>query len=236
MLTVAVRPPEYFPGLPYMALLQAADRFVLGDTFEYSRRSYQNRARLRTPQGAQWITVPVRQGQTHCSLTEVAIDNREHWQSRHWRAMQYDYRSTPYFELFEPQLAPFFERDWHRLGPCACASVELLADLGDLPGSLTRASERDDAPEALSEVLGAYGEDVTLLSLPETASHDAKRLKGTDWDVRVLTFDSPHYRQNFEGFEPNLSFADLLFGYGPEARIMLAKNAHVRPFEAEVDT
>lgn len=220
-----MRPPAYFPGLPYAALLQRADRFVLADTFEHSRRSMQNRARLRTPQGRQWITVPVRRGQSLRCIAEVEIETSKHWRSRHWRALQYDYRSTPYFELYEPKLAPFFAEEWTHLGPCACRSVELLSELAGLGADLVRASRLPGAPRTLPAILDALGAaEATLLSPPDAAPHDEAQLEGTGWDgrVRPFAFEAPRYRQNFAGFEPDLSFADLLFGYGPEARAMLS--------------
>ena len=241
MSTLAVRPPAYFPGQAYMALLHRVDRFVLADTFEFSRRSFQNRARLRTPQGAQWITVPVRGGQTHQSIAQVEIDNRSsdgstggtHWRSRHRRAMQYDYRSTPFFEHYEPRLMTFFEREWRRLGPCACASVRLLAELAGIETEVTCASTLPGAPQTLPAILRALPGrgGATLLAPPSAAAHDAALLDESDAQVRALTFDAPRYRQAFGGFEPDLSFADVLFGYGSEARAMLAAGTRVQEVE-----
>jgi hypothetical protein len=149
--------------------------------------------------------------------------------------MQYDYRSTPYFELYEPKLAPFFERVWQRLGPCACASTALLADLAGIDTPLVRASTLAGAPRTLPAIVQALGvKRATLLVPPEAAEYDAALLEGStllegiDCDVRVLAFDAPRYHQHFEGFEAGLSFADLLFSYGPEARALLAEGTRVR--------
>ena len=222
--------------------MQRADRFVLADTFEHSRRSRQNRARLRTPQGAQWVTVPVKRGQTHRPIAEVEIDNRSrdestdgaHWRSRHRRAMQCDYRSTPYFAHFEPALERFFGKAWHRLGPCACASTRLLAEGAGLEGDLTRASALPGTPDTLPAILEAMGaEQATVLVPPASAAHDAALLEGTGHGVRAFVFDAPRYRQAFAGFEPGMSFADLLFGYGPEARALLAEGARVETLGSE---
>ena len=231
-----MRPPQYFPALPYAALVQRADCFVLADTFEHSRRSRQNRARLRTPQGAQWITVPIKRGQTHRPVAEVEIDNRSrdestdgaHWRSRHRRAMQCDYRSTPYFAHFEPALEAFFGRAWRRLGPCACASTRLLAEWAGLEHDLRRASALPGSPDTLPSILEAVGaKQATVLVPSSSAAHDAALLEDTGHAVRAFAFDAPRYRQAFAGFEPGMSFADLLFGYGPEARALLAEGARV---------
>jgi hypothetical protein len=228
-----------------MALLQETDHFVLADTFQYSRRSRQNRARLRTPQGAQWITVPVRNGQTHRPVAEVEIDNRHsdestggtHWRSRHRRALTYNYRSAPYFEPFEPRLTPFFERAWHELGPCACASVRLMADGAGLETPMTRATTLPGAPSTLLDIVRVVGGQMktqsrvaTLLAPPDAAAHDAALLDEADdldCEVQVARFEAPRYRQHFDGFVSGLSFADLFFEYGPEARALLREGLNV---------
>ncbi len=219
LLMIALRPPEYFPGLPYMALVERADVFVLADTLRHRRSSMASRGKLRTPQGWQWISVPLKGGQRGRALTDVAVENRERWLPKHWRAFQYNYRSTPYFEFYEPEVRPFFEREWTRLGPLACASVELLARLMDLSTEIVRASALGgpaDTPEAILEQVGAG----PRLVLPEEAEGAGQH---------VLRCAPPTYRQNFEGFEPGLSAADLLFNCGPEATALLRQSSSVAP-------
>ena len=219
---IAVRPPEYFPRLEYMALVQHVDRFVLADTFQYSRQSFQNRGKLRNPQGWQWITVPLAAHQHGHPIHQVKINRDDPWIDKHWRAFQYNYRSTPYFEYFEPELEPFFERPWSVLGKLTCSSVELLHELMGLSTPLVRASELDGAPDTLAGILDVLKED-TLVAPPEAASHDAEIASA----VRIFHFDTPEYRQNFGGFEPGMSAADVLFNYGPEARALLARGSRV---------
>ncbi|MFB6098553.1 MAG: WbqC family protein [Salinibacter sp.] len=42
-------------------------------------------------------------------------------------------------------------------------------------------------------------------------------------DVERMSYDHPTYRQNFQGFEPEMSAADLVFNYGREAQRILAE-------------
>ena len=219
---IAVRPPEYFPRLRYMALMQAADCFVLADTFQYSRQSFQNRGKLRNPQGWQWITVPLQSGQRGRSINDIEINTSGRWIEKHWRAFQYNYRSTPYFEYFEPDVEPFFETEWTTLGPLTCASVELVHELMGLSTTLVRASALDGAPDTLEGVLAAMERD-DLLTPEAAAPHDREGVPGAE----VFRFETPEYRQNFDGFEPGMSAVDVLFNYGPEARALLAQGAQV---------
>lgn len=41
-------------------MIAAVDEFILYDDMQYTRRDWRNFNQIKTPQGVQWITVPVR--------------------------------------------------------------------------------------------------------------------------------------------------------------------------------
>ena len=214
---IAVRPPDYFPGLAFMALAAHVDVLVLADTFEYSRQSHQNRAKLRNPQGWQWISVPLRSPPRHWPIDRTEVDNSEPWQRKHWRAFEYNYRSTPFFDYYEPQFAPLFLATWTGLADLTCKTASVVHAAFDLESRIVRASSMAGRPETLPEVMTAMGRDA-LCSLPDAAERNRDYVDV----VEVLEFEPPVYRQAFEGFEPGMSAVDLLFNYGPESRAILA--------------
>ncbi|MEM9666477.1 MAG: WbqC family protein [Bacteroidota bacterium] len=228
-LTVAIRPPEYFPGLPYCALMAQADVFVVADTFQYSRQSFQNRARLRTPQGRQWITIPLQAHQHGRPIRQVAIEHRERWARSHGRALAYNYRSSPYFEYFESTLASLLESAPPTLGPFTSQTVTFLHEAFGLSSQLIVASALvADAPTpgagaSLADLLTRLDlpADAVLLSPASAWRHD----QGAVAPVSPFSFNSPTYRQVFEGFVPDLSALDLLLNEGPEARHLLLATA-----------
>jgi hypothetical protein len=211
-----IRPPEYFPRLSYMASVQAAERFILADTFQYSRQLFQNRSKLRTPQGWQWISIPLINGQHGASIQQVQIEWREPWARKHWRSFVYNYSTAPYFDYYAHHFEPLFEQRWNNLGELTCASVEVLHRLLNMESNMIRASSLPEAPSSWQEVLAAVGSHE--ISLPrETTQPDGPPLPGQD----VFNYAEPPYRQNFDGFVPGMSAVDLLFNYGPEASLVL---------------
>ena len=198
----AIRPPEYFPGLPFWALMLCCDRFLLAESFQYSRQTFQNRARIRNPTGWQWLTVPLKGGQHGRAIRDVEIDNTVPWRGKHFRALTFNYRTTPYFEFYEERFAGLYAQDWPRLGALTTASIRFVADLFSLPQPQILSGSDDDA-------IGPEGDEVLLES-------DASDLPG----VR-LRFVEPEYQQNFDGFQPGMSIVDLLFNHGPDAKNVL---------------
>ena len=201
-LMYAIRPPEYFPGLPFWALMLRCDRFLLAESFQYSRQTFQNRARIRNPTGWQWLTVPLKGRQHGRAIRDVEIDNTVPWRGKHFRALTFNYRSTPYFEFYEERFAGLYEQDWPRLGPLTVASIRLVARLMSL-----------DAPEVLPER--------DEKAEPPPASELLLESDPPDLQGARLRFNEPEYHQNFEGFEPGMSILDLLFNHGPDAKSLI---------------
>ncbi len=209
---LGVRPPEYWPRLSYLAHMLESDRFVIADTFQYSRQSFQNRTKLRTPQGWQWISVPLKGGQHGRPIRQVEIDDRSRWQRSHWRAFEYNYRSTPFFEFYEPDLRPIYEENYSHLADLTIATIELLRRFFFIDTPVVKSSELEGEPSSPGDVLACFpGEH--LLSDETAHAHDLT----VDPDACTFRFVEPVYRQNFEGFEPGMSALDLLFNYGPDA-------------------
>ena len=225
---IAVRPPEYFPRLEYVALMLAVDRFVLADTFQYSRQSFQNRTKVRNPQGWQWVSVPLKGGQHGRPHSMVRIRQVEAWQKRHWKAFEYNYRPTPFFDEYEEAFAPLFTRPWGHLADLTCATVTLIHTLLGLPSTLIRASTLPAAPADLTHVLDRMG-TTSLLAPAASAVYDARIVS----PLRVLHFEHPRYRQVFDGFEPGMTAFDVLFNYGPEAASIIRSGIRVEAYPVD---
>ena len=58
-MRVAISQPTYLPWLGYFDLIDQVDVFVLLDDVQFEKQSWQQRNRIKTPAGLQWLTVPV---------------------------------------------------------------------------------------------------------------------------------------------------------------------------------
>ena len=85
-MRVAIHQPQYLPWLGYLAKWAAADLFVFLDTVQYEKNGWQNRNRIKTADGARWLTVPVH-ARLGTPIADVAIDCEQSWSARHLRAI-----------------------------------------------------------------------------------------------------------------------------------------------------
>src|SRR4051812_22060810 len=110
MKRVAIVQSNYIPWKGYFDLIASVDEFILYDDMQYTRRDWRNRNQLKTPQGVQWLTVPVKvKGKYHQSIRETEIDGTD-WAGSHWKTLAQNYRRAPHFE----EVASVFEEHYLR--------------------------------------------------------------------------------------------------------------------------
>jgi hypothetical protein len=195
-----------------MALMKHVAQFVVDDTLQYSRQSFQNRTKVRNPTGWQWLSIPLQGKQIGYRICDVRIDSSAPWAGKHKRALEYNYRTTPYFEFYEDQFRQFYKNRWVYLGDVTWNSIQLVHNCLGFTGRLIRLSEHGGEVGA-TDVLDRKTDFEPVI----TSEMIPWRYAYNPYEIKVLAYEEPAYRQNFEGFFPGMSILDLLFNYGPEA-------------------
>lgn len=212
-MTLALMFPQFAPNLYDLSVMLQADRIILLDTEPWSRKSRMHRAQVRTPDGTQWINIPVRTEDRNKTVREVRIDHSESWIPPLLRSLKFNYANSHYYDFYEPEIRAEFESaaGFTRLMPFVLQFQQRLFRLLDLSVEYERASDLsgyDSNPDLVAEMLGA---DCLL------QEHDSRHYQRQAERRTETGFTHPEYRQHFEGFEPWCSVLDLLFQKGPES-------------------
>lgn len=221
--TVGVCTPEYWPRACVVALALSADELILGDSFKYSRQSYQNRARLRTPQGWHWISVPLRGGQHGQPISGVKIAYDTDWRGAHRRSLQSHYGTAPFFAHFRSDVFGLLDQAWPNLGDLTCETMLWTLRAFGAATSVERTSSWARRPGSVDH-LAVQISSRSVVTLRESAKRDRRAFAS----VQVVDYDEAPRHQNFSGFVSGMSALDLLFNYGPEARAVILRDVVLR--------
>ena len=105
---VAILQSNYIPWKGYFDMIAAVDEFILFDDMQFTRRDWRNRNQIKTSQGTQWLTVPVKvKGKYFQTIRETEIDG-ENWKLTHWKSLIQNYSRTPYFDEIAVWLEPLY--------------------------------------------------------------------------------------------------------------------------------
>ena len=219
-MKIAVHQPQYLPWLGYFNKMAVADVFVLLDTVQYKKNEWQNRNKIKTAQGWQWLTVPVSYKFPE-KINEVRINGRVHWQDIHIKGLATNYSKAPFFDALNKGLSEIFDEDWEMLAPLNIFVVKKLAAMLGVTTPIYVASELDSFPQSPDERLIAitkyFGGTTYLAGEGGQAYMNIEMYKKEGVDVTFLAYDHPVYPQLFGSFEPFLSVLDLLMNCGDQS-------------------
>ena len=219
-MIVAVHQPQYLPWLGYFDKIARADRFVLLDNVQFKKNEWQNRNRIKTAQGWQWLTVPV-QYKFPQRINEVPINNTVRWQHKHRQAILSNYKKAPFFDYLEGFFEEALDRTWEWISDLNTFCVKALTQVLGIDTPLFVASELGDFPEDPDERLIAltrhFGADTYLAGEGGRQYMDLDKYREQGVTVLFQDYEHPVYQQLYGEFVPNLSVVDLIFNHGPES-------------------
>lgn len=218
-MTVSIHQPQYLPWLGFFDKVDAADVFVVLDTVQFKKNEYQNRNRIKTSQGWQWLTVPVRHRFPQ-RIDEVTVDPTSPWAHKHRQALITNYAGAPHFDWLFPAIEEILDADWDGIAGLNRRTVDVLMARLDIRTPVRAASEwdlGDDPTGRLVAICRHVGAETYLSGAGGRDYLDLARFRDAGIRVVFQDFAHPEYPQQFGAFEPYMSAVDLLFNCGPDS-------------------
>lgn len=187
--------PSYFPSISHYVAMVQADSVLFEIEDNFQKQTNRNRTYIYSPNGIQLLNIPVKHTkESHQKTKDVIVDNDTDWQKQHFKSLTAAYRSSPFFEFFEDDIKPFYEKKHHSLLDLNLESIAVIATC------LRKKIAFETTTEYFHEV------DTQQIA-------DFRYLIEGKKDPSVLqsytqVFDDKH------GFINNLSILDLLFNEG----------------------
>jgi hypothetical protein len=223
-MILSINQPAYLPWLGYLHRIALSDVHVVLDNVQFEKNSYTNRNRIRTRDGALWLTVPVlTKGRFGASIADLEIADQR-WAAKHLASLRQNYGRAPHFGRHEPFLVDTYARSWPKLdGLNAHVTAYLLSEFG-ITTPLLRASElaiEGRKSQLVLNICVALGATVYLSGPLGRGYLEEGEFADAGISIRYHDFQDPVYPQAFAGFEPKLASVDLLFNCGDASREIL---------------
>ncbi len=231
-MRVAIMQPSYLPWIGYFGLMRSVDLFILLDSVQFARRSWQQRNQIKTATGPLWLTVPVlSKGKRDQLITEVEIDRSRDFPSSHLKALEMNYRRSPNFEAYEQDLLPLLGADNRYLAELTIGMILRIRDILGIATPMRRASEFEQSGTK-AELLASLCERVgasEYVSPPGSKDYldESDAFARCGIPLRYFRFTHLEYPQRFGDFVPHMSVVDLLFNCGADSLSVIEKGSEV---------
>lgn len=220
---VAIIQSCYIPWKGFFDLIGRCDEYVVLDAVQFAKRHWHNRNRIKGPDGAHWLTIPVA-SKGRFTQTIDAVEIVEPWAERHWRSLAASYGRAAHFDTMGPRVRRWYETVADERSLTAVNLFFLRAVLAELGLTVRVTRDRDYAPsgtktQRLLDICQTAGA-THYISGPSARDYfDEDLFARAGIAVEWMTYGPyPVYAQGAGAFVHDVSILDLLFHLGPEAR------------------
>lgn len=224
-MIAAIHQPQYLPWIGYFDKLDHADVFVLLDNVQYKKNEWQNRNRIRTSQGWQWVTVPVLYKYPE-KINAVKINNTVDWRRKHVNALVSNYSRAPFFKEYFGFFEEIFSLPWEYLAEINIHIIRYLNKILEINKEILLASQlslREEPNERLIDICEHVHADAYLSGRDGAKYMDPEKFAQAKIQILFQDFHHPVYSQLYTIFEPYMSVIDLLFNQGPRSLEIIRK-------------
>ena len=223
-MKVGVIQSNFLPWRGYFDFIREVDLFILHDDLQYTKGDWRNRNKIKTPRGAEWISVPVNYKRTGQLIEETSIDYTRPWGRKLLNRVRESYQHAPCFEPY------FGELSDHLLEPAGSISelnvrlIHWICEQLKIDTPIKFSREYQPAGTKTERLLGILkrANASVYLSGPAAQSYLLPDLFAREGiKLEYKTYAYAEYEQLYPPFDPNVSSIDLLFMKGGQARSYL---------------
>lgn len=194
--------PSYFPSISHFVAMAQCDlvTFEMDDNFQ--KQTNRNRMYIYSPNGIQLLNIPIKHSkEAHQKTKDIKLETAFDWQKQHFKSLDASYRSSPFFEYFEDDIRPIFEKKHEFLMDLNLETMSIVSKCLGLE------FDYNETTEYFHEVT----DKVDLRHLVNGKKDNSQ------FDPFTQVFGEKH------GYLNNLSILDLLFNEGRYALDYLKK-------------
>jgi hypothetical protein len=215
--------PTYLPWLGTFHKILLADMFCFFDIAQYQKKEWDNRNKIYTHNGEQWLSVPVRSS-NHFSKTigNIEINNETVWSQKQYKTIYLNYKNHPYFEVHKPFLEEMYlNNKWDKLVDLNVFFYKYILKLLKKDLKLVMASDYDfkgQKSDLVLDMCKQLGASTYIFGGEGENYADKKSFEDADIKLVFQSYNHPVYNQyrNKKEFIPNLSILDLIMNYNSD--------------------
>jgi hypothetical protein len=220
---VTIVQSNYIPWKGYFDIINLVDEFILFDDMQYTRRDWRNRNRIKTANGARWLTIPVEVKGKYFQKIKNTVVSDAAWNRKHWDSIVNSYSRARYFgkyketfeELYLGCTEKYLSRINHRFLVAICKLLGIATkitwsmDYRLAEGKTERLIDLCKQADA-----GEYISGPSAKGYIDEEMFEKGGIKLTYMDYSGY----PEYNQLYQPFDHAVSIIDLIFNEGPDAQ------------------
>ena len=173
----------YFGPIQWYQKLNRYDECLIERHESFIKQTYRNRMIIPTTNGPLSLTIPTNHD-ISLSMKDIRISDHANWRHVHWNALLSAYGESPFFEYYQDDIRPFYEKKYEFLFDFNMETTAKMIELLDIRPKISVTDEY------------VLSEERKVKSI-ESEERRMKSEKTTFGDRRESQFDSPEAQAQF---------------------------------------
>jgi len=220
---IAIIQSNYIPWKGYFDIINTVDEFILFDDVQYTRRDWRNRNKIKTPKGAEWITIPIEsKGNFFQPINKTKIVD-SNWAKKHWKTIEQNYLKAKYFKKYKDffkEIYLGFQEEY--LSKVNFRFIKAINQILKIPTKISLSSDYRLVNGKNEKIIAICKQAKATEYLSGSAAKDyiiEDLFKKEGLKLTWVDYSGyPKYNQLYPPFEHGVSVIDLIFNEGLRAK------------------
>jgi hypothetical protein len=219
---VAILQSNYIPWKGYFDIIASVDEFIIYDEVQFTKRDWRNRNKIKTPQGLQWLTIPVLSKNNFTQkINQTKIDGIS-WKKKHWNALKFNYKKAKYYNEISELLYDYFHlKTFEKLSELNTALIRIICQYLNINTKISRCPSStlvEEKNQRLISICKQTQADTYVSGKKAKDYIDQKSFSHSGLQVEWVNYENyPEYEQLWGGFVNEVTILDLLFNCGKKS-------------------
>lgn len=217
-MTISVHQPAHIPWLGYFDKIIRSDLFVYLDTVQFEKNSFINRNKIKTPNGWQWLTVPVKlKGHMSGVIKELQIDSTQNWRKKHLNAIFINYKKASRFEECFPKIERLYAKEFNYFSEMCYEHLMFWMEALGIHRKIVKSSDLpifSKKSELILDICKYFKANEYISGAQGMNYLDEDAFSRIGTRINYQNYSSPVYPQLWGGFLSNLSIVDFYLNSG----------------------
>lgn len=236
MKRIVIMQPYYIPWYGFFEQIKLADIYVFYDDVQYIKRSLMNRVDIKTKNGSQWMTVPLKKVHQRDLINEVICHEESNWRTDHLNRLRQAYKDARYFNEMNDIAMSVYGNSSDNLSDVTITAIKTICAYFYLDKNTdfyvsSELKISGKGTQRLYDIAAYFEADTYLTGMGALRYLDYEYFTSRGIEVEFINYAKTPYPQLYGEFNPYVTILDLIANTGIEGvRYMNSNPVHYKTF------
>ena len=220
-MSIFLMQPSFLPWIGFFDMVDCADKVILLDDVEFSKGSWENRNKIKTKKGLEWLTIPILKNSNKKLIKDLLIFEKGNTLKKLESTIHQNYNNSNFFNLYRDDFFQILTKKFKEGNLCNLNKEIILwiIKILNIKKKIYLSSELNISGNKIDRII-SFCEYFRINKYISTAGTEDylkdETSKFRDKNIKILLhdYDHPTYKQLFGKFIPYASCLDLIFNEG----------------------